>query len=144
MRTIILALLLFALACKEKPVDARIDNNDTTSAAQPALKPESTAWVGTYSGTLPCWADCTGLKTELTVKADSTYSLSSQAMGLEDKPNVYSGTYHLQSSTKVITLDAEGDHLKFLIQDNSLKKLDKFGNPEQGASQERYVLAKVN
>lgn len=99
-------------------------------------------WAGTYSGMLPCGGDCKGIKTEITINSDTTYSLSSQALGRDDKPSIYKGTFSWDEAKSVITLDAEGDHLKFKVQEGSLKKLDKFGDAEQGGPQEAYVLNK--
>lgn len=57
------------------------------------------------------------------------------------------GTYHLDKTTHVVTLDAEGDHLKFEIIDDGaygmLKKLDKFGDEEKGGLPARYLLHKT-
>jgi len=96
---------------------------------------------------LPCGGDCKGIKTEITLKADKTYALSSQAIGRDAKPALYKGTYYLDKATNVITLDAEGDHLKFKIIDDGadgmLQKLDKFGADEQGGPPARYFLHKV-
>jgi len=74
---------------------------------------------------------------------NKTYALSSQYVGKETKPRVFKGTFYLDEATQIITLDAEGDHLKFTLLDNSVKKLDKFGEDEQGAPAERYVLKKI-
>lgn len=150
MKLLQLLCLIAALSltcCKdgEKPKDLQITEGaaiDTATTQKPVADTAS-GWMGTYAGTLPCWKDCEGLKTEITVNADSTYTLSSQALGQEKEPRIFKGTYNLQTSKNIITLDAEGDHLKFLVQENSLKKLDKFGDPEQGATQEKYILKKV-
>jgi uncharacterized lipoprotein NlpE involved in copper resistance len=150
MKLLQLLCLIAALSltgCKdgEKPKDLQITDDaaiDTTTT-QKRVADASATWMGTYAGTLPCWKDCEGLRTEITVNADSTYTLSSQALGLEKEPRIFKGTYHLQASKNIITLDADGDHLKFLVKENSLKKLDKFGDPEQGAPQDKYVLERV-
>ncbi|TRW22875.1 copper resistance protein NlpE [Flavobacterium zepuense] len=92
---------------------------------------------------MPC-GDCSGIKTELAINADKSYSLSSQYLGREAKPHAYKGTFYHDEVTGIITLDAEGDHLKFKLQDGSLKKLDKFGDDEQGAPAEQYILKKVD
>jgi len=72
--------------------------------------------------------------------------LSSQAIGRDAKPAVYNGTYY-RDEKNIITLDAEGDHLKFKIIDDGadgmLQKLDKFGDDEQGGPPARYFLHKV-
>lgn len=101
------------------------------------------AWYGNYSGSLPC-GDCKGILTKLTLNKDKSYTLSSQYLGKETKPNIYKGTYNLDSKD-IVTLDAEGDHLKFLVKekDSMIIKLDKFGNAEQGGPAARYFLHKV-
>jgi len=145
MQLLCLAAFMF-IGCKdgEKPTatqDAQID----TIVVPNEIVHDTPApgWMGKYSGTLPCWNDCDGLKTEIEVRNDSTYTLSSQALGQEDKPRLFDGTYHYDTIKNTITLDAEGDHLKFLVRDGMLKKLDKFGDPEQGAPQEQYLLKRV-
>lgn len=116
---------------------------DTTVADTVAANTAKSDWYGNYSGSLPC-GDCKGILTKLTLNADKTYQLSSQYLGKETKPNVYKGSYTLDGK-KIVTLDAEGDHLKFLVkdQDEMLVKLDKFGDPEQGGPEARYFLHKV-
>lgn len=145
MLCLVAALSLTGCKDGEKPKDLQIPNAGAvdTAAVEKPVADASASWMGTYAGTLPCWKDCEGIKTEITVNADSTYTLSSQALGQEKEPRIFKGKYSLQTSKNIITLDAEGDHLKFLVQDNSLKKLDKFGDAEQGAPQEKYVLEKM-
>lgn len=147
----LLCLGLLALGgCKdgEKPADAQ--NNTVTEVPPVAPAPvpvpakeEPASWMGKYAGVLPCYNGCSGLETQIEIRSDSSYTLSSQALGLDDKPNVYNGSYHFDRSKSTVTLDAEGDHLKFLVDNGMLKKLDKFGDPEKGAPQDRYILKRV-
>lgn len=120
---------------------AQLDTMATDTVT--ANTPKDAGWYGSYSGSLPC-GDCKGILTKLTVNADKTYTLSSQYLGKEAKPTIYKGTYTLDDK-KIVTLDAEGDHLKFLVKDKDeiLVKLDKFGAPEQGGPEARYFLHKV-
>ena len=94
---------------------------------------------------MPC-GDCPGIKTEIALNADKTYTLTSEYTS-KAKPATYTGTYYLDEATQVVTLDADGDHLKFKIIDDGaygmLKKLDKFGADEQGGPAARYLLHKV-
>ncbi|AWH84331.1 hypothetical protein HYN59_04010 [Flavobacterium album] len=152
MKSIQLLCLIAALAmigCKDGEKPTATQDIAPTGATEPAMSPQmppektSAAWMGKYAGVLPCWNECKGLKTEIEVRNDSTYTLSSQALGQEDKPRIFKGTFNFNTAKKTITLDAEGDHLKFLVNDGMLKKLDKFGDPEQGAPQEKYLLKKV-
>ncbi len=156
--TVLAALLALGAGCKndadknsveqqEQGTLPNIENDSVPPAAnngpEANVPKDETVWAGNYSGSLPC-GDCKGIKTDITLNADKTYTLSSQYIGKETKPTVYKGTYTLDDKN-IVALDAEGDHLKFLImeKDNMLKKLDKFGNEEQGAPQARYFLHKT-
>ena len=69
---------------------------NTAPAPREAAAPTTdTAYCGTYQGTLPA-ADCPGIKTVLTIAADSTYTLSSQYIDRQAQPVVTSGVYHLK------------------------------------------------
>lgn len=140
-----LAAMTLLTACKneEKSPESQTVAVDTTTTPPPA-QPETaaTTWLGKYSGVLPC-GDCKGLKTDIEVRADSTYTLISQYLGKGIPANIYNGTYHFEQSKQMITLDAEGDHLKFQVQDGMLIKRDKFGDPEQGSDEARYYLHPV-
>ncbi|MES2485868.1 MAG: copper resistance protein NlpE [Bacteroidota bacterium] len=149
------ALLGLAVGCKNEPETPSVEQKEqgtlptveTDSVPKDSVAGAATtgqpAWAGNYSGSLPC-GDCKGILTNITLNTDKTYSLSSQYIGKENKPNVYKGTYNLDDKN-IVTLDAEGDHLKFLIMEpeSMLKKLDKFGNDEQGGPEARYFLHKV-
>lgn len=161
--TIIASLLmLFAsLGCKNRAEPPHNETVVTEKEAEP-MKPETpqeilapTAgdiksshkfpdWTGRYSGVLPCRVGCEGYKHIIQIRKDSTYTLSLQELGNEDAPRVFKGRYHLDKPKKIITLDAEGDHLKFKVMEGMLKKLDKFGNEEKGAPPAKYLLQRVN
>lgn len=96
-------------------------------------------WAGVYKGSLPC-ADCPGIITELTLNSDKTYILSSQAENKDKQPRLFKGTFTWNETGNIITLDAEGDHLKFKIQEGCVTMLDKFGDPKQGKG--NYILGK--
>lgn len=140
-----LSAIMLLTACKneEKSTDSQTTTIDT-AVVQTTVQPETATatWTGKYSGVLPC-GDCKGIKTEIEVKPDSTYTLTSQYLGKGVPAVIYNGTYHFEKSKNMITLDAVGDHLKFEVQDGMLIKRDKFGNPEQGAEEARYYLHPV-
>jgi uncharacterized lipoprotein NlpE involved in copper resistance len=148
-------LIGFGTSCKNEPKTPSVEQQEQGALPEiskdtilPAIdtvtarKSRPVDIKGSYSGILPC-GDCKGIKTDLTLNADKTYELSSEYLGKETKPNVYKGTFSLDDATQVITLDAEGDHLKFKLQGDSVKKLDKFGAEEQGGPAEKYILKKV-
>jgi len=99
-------------------------------------------WAGTYSGVTPC-ADCPGMKTDITLGSDNTYSLQEQYLEKEKTPRSFKGSFTWDNEKSVITLDAEGDHHKFKVMEGSLRILDKFGDEKQGGKPEDFVLPKV-
>lgn len=54
--------------------------------------------LGIYTGTLPC-ADCSGLKTTLTLYTNSTYHLSEIYLGKSDKPFEQDGSFSIVKGT---------------------------------------------
>lgn len=147
----ITAFLLFTLwfiSCKNNDNKTTVNTQQDTINNQVVNTPDSVKadgnFEGTYSGSLPCeYCKDKGLLTKLTILKDSAYSLSSQELGNEATPRIFKGVYSFKKSDSIITLDAEGDHLKFKIMDGKVKKLDKFGDNEQGGPAARYLLHKV-
>ena len=63
------------VSCNGKKTAQNEANNDSTSIADTTVADENVdlaTVAGTYEGTLPA-ADCPGIKTVLTINADSTY-----------------------------------------------------------------------
>ena len=75
-------------------------------------------WAGTYSGVTPC-ADCPGMKTDITLNSDSTYSLQEQYLEKEKTPRSFKGSFTWDEAKSIITLDAEGDHHKFKVMEGA-------------------------
>ena len=98
-------------------------------------------WSGTYAGTLPC-GDCPGIQTVLKIKDDNTYEISSVYLDKKSEPVTAKGIFAWDETGSIITLDAYGDHLKYKVQEGSLKQLDKFGDDKQGPDKEKYMLKK--
>lgn len=98
-------------------------------------------WSGTYIGTLPC-GDCPGIQTVLKINDDNTYEISSVYLDKQSEPVTAKGTFAWDDTGSIITLDADGDHLKFKIQEGSVKQLDKFGDDKQGPYKDSYILKK--
>ncbi len=77
----LVALALMA-SCTGKKIAQDAENTDTTNVADSAnenIAVDLAAVAGTYEGTLPA-ADCPGIKTVLTINADSTYQLQQDYM----------------------------------------------------------------
>lgn len=118
---------------------------NTAPAPREAATPTTdTAYCGTYQGTLPA-ADCPGIKTVLTIAADSTYTLSSQYIDRQAQPVVTSGVYHLKQGGKLIELvtPSSGEKTYYKIKDaKSIVMTDSAGVEPQGPTAKFYVLTR--
>ena len=88
-------------------------------------------------------ADCPGIKTVLTIAADSTYTLSSQYIDRQAQPVVTSGVYHLKQGGKLIELvtPSSGEKTYYKIKDaKSIVMTDSAGIEPQGPTAKFYVL----
>ncbi|MDV6169532.1 copper resistance protein NlpE [Flavobacterium sp. DG1-102-2] len=150
---LITIIMSFAVSCKETPkekegqqdqevVPEMVTSPVTPSVDSMASYTDSTSWTGAYSGVSPC-ADCPGIKTDITLNHDKTYVLQEQYLEKEKNPRSFKGSFTIDETKKVITLDAEGDHHKFKVMDGKLRLLDKFGDEKQGGKPEDFVLAKI-
>lgn len=99
-------------------------------------------FCGTYEGTLPC-ADCEGIKTILTVNADSTYYLKSEYLGVKDGVRETNGVYHLINGDLLeLIRPSSGEKTYYKILENSVMLSDEKGTINQGELAEFYILKK--
>lgn len=129
-----LALTVLSTACG--------GGNTAPAPREGAAPTTDTAYCGTYQGTLPA-ADCPGIKTVLTIAADSTYTLSSQYIDRQAQPVVTSGVYHLKQGGKLIELvtPSSGEKTYYKIKDaKSIVMTDSAGIEPQGPTAKFYVL----
>ena len=91
--------------------------------------------AGTYEGTLPA-ADCPGIKTVLTLNADSTYQYSADYLERKDGHDEASGIFKVLANNVVeITRPSSGETSYYKVKDaNSLIMTDSLGNEPEGAS----------
>ena len=116
--------------------------NTAPAPRETAAPTTDTAYCGTYQGTLPA-ADCPGIKTVLTIAADSTYTLSSPYIDRQGQPVVTSGVYHLKQGGKLIELvpPSSGEKPYYKIKDaKSIVMTDSAGIEPQGPTAKFYVL----
>jgi uncharacterized lipoprotein NlpE involved in copper resistance len=103
--------------------------------------PSQENWLGTYTGILPC-ADCPGIRTQVTLFADSTYEVNRQYI---DREEVYSqaGGFYWNESDSVIVLNDSGEAPScYKTGENTLTQLDLNGDVITGELAENYVLRK--
>jgi len=118
------------------PIDATTDTVDMHQAQN------SLDVIGIYKGTLPC-ADCEGIRTEIELKADSTYSFKSSYLGKGDgQMNESTGTYVWLDGSRIELQGVDGGPQKYFVGENTLTALDMDGNKVTGTLAEHYVLKK--
>lgn len=108
---------------------------DTTHNSQNSLD-----WAGEYEATLPC-ADCPGIKTQLTLLQDSTFTLHSEYL----EKNTHTdekGTLMWHDQGSVIHLNGAETNLKFKVGENQLFLLDTAGQVDSGIHKEAYTFIK--
>lgn len=149
--TIALLSSVLTVACTQqeakKAEPAKATTAPATQPATPATPTETAtapAYVGTYSGTLPC-ADCSGIDTTVELKADGTYVLTEKYTHKDqEKVDVKQGKATFDAATSTITLESN-DPLttaKFVIEGDVISKLDADGK-KATTKEMNYDLKKV-
>ena len=130
---------LSVVSCNGKKTNSQGANQDSLSYAEnDSLNSNDVildSIAGTYEGTLPA-ADCPGIKTVLTLNADSTYQYSADYLERKDGHDEASGIFKVLANNVVeITRPSVKDA-------NSLIMTDSLGNEPEGAMAKHYVLTK--
>ena len=99
--------------------------------------------AGTYEGTLPA-ADCPGIKTVLTINADSTYELKQDYIDRKDGHDEASGVLQvLDGKVLMLVRPSSGEHTFYKVKDSkSVVMTDSLGNEAEGEMAKLYVLTK--
>lgn len=147
-----IALFLFApaffmLACGEKPAPAAESDRDPEirmESAPPDMHDAANSldYTGTYRGILPC-ADCEGVRSELTLVYDNTFTLKTTLLGKGDgKEQVRTGFYSFQKHGSIVTLIGVEAPNRFFAGENVLWHLDQEGKRITGELADKYALRK--
>ncbi|MFO7831330.1 MAG: copper resistance protein NlpE N-terminal domain-containing protein [Desulfuromonadaceae bacterium] len=102
-------------------------------------------WSGTYAGTLPC-ADCSGIRTTLTLSPAHTYVRKSTYLGVEssDAEHMHQGVFEWDSDGRTIELlNLSGGRNLFQVGENRLFALDQSGERVTGDLASAYMLERV-
>ena len=140
------ALLAAALmvSCNGKNTAQNEANTDSTSVTDTTSSVDLVCAVaGTYEGTLPA-ADCPGIKTVLTINADSTYQLQQDYIDRKDGHDEASGVLEvLDGNVLMLVRPSSGEHTFYKVKDNSsVIMTDSLGNEPEGETAKLYVLTK--
>lgn len=120
----------------------------TDEVAQPMAAPiaatadnsrNSLDWNGVYRGVMPC-ADCEGIKTEITLNTNGTFTMATQYLGKSTEVLTKQGSFEWnEAGTNIMLTDSSNI---FQVGENMLRKLDLSGNKIEGELSEMYTLAK--
>ena len=141
----LVALALMA-SCTGKKTEQNVADNDSMNVADSTAEKAAVdlaAVAGTYEGTLPA-ADCPGIKTVLTINADSTYQLEQDYIDKRDSHDEASGVFKvLDGNVLMLVRPSSGEHTFYKVKDaNSIVMTDSVGNEPEGETAKFYVLKK--
>lgn len=134
-------------SCTEKKTTANATDKDSTSVVDTTATDDNyvdlAAVSGTYEGTLPA-ADCPGIKTVLTIKADSTYQLQQDYIDKKNGHDEASGVFKvLDGKRLVLVRPSSGEQTYYKVKDNnSIVMTDSLGVEPEGETAKLYVLKK--
>lgn len=151
MKRKLIVLTVGALAvlssCTEKKTTANATDKDSTSVVDTNATDDNyvdlAAVSGTYEGTLPA-ADCPGIKTVLTIKADSTYQLQQDYIDKKNGHDEASGVFKvLDVKVLMLVRPSSGEQTYYKVKDNSsIVMTDSLGVEPEGETAKLYVLKK--
>ena len=134
-------------SCTEKKTTANATDKDSTSVVDTTATDDNyvdlAAVSGTYEGTLPA-ADCPGIKTVLTIKADSTYQLQQDYIDKKNGHDEASGVFKvLDGKVLMLVRPSSGEQTYYKVKDNSsIVMTDSLGVEPEGETAKLYVLKK--
>ena len=134
-------------SCTEKKTTANATDKDSTSVVDTTATDDNyvdlAAVSGTYEGTLPA-ADCPGIKTVLTIKADSTYQLQQDYIDKKNGHDEASGVFKvLDGKVLMLVRPSSGEQAYYKVKDNSsIVMTDSLGVEPEGETAKLYVLKK--
>ena len=148
-KLIVLAIssLAILVSCTGKKTTPNAADNgsanvvDTTASNKDNV--DLTSVAGTYEGTLPA-ADCPGIKTVLTINADSTYLLKQDYIDKKDGHDEASGIFKvLDGKVLMLVRPSTGEQTFYKVKDaNSIIMTDSMGVEPEGETAKLYVLKK--
>ena len=140
------AAVALTTSCNGKKTVSADADHDSTSVADTTVAGENvdlTTVAGTYEGTLPA-ADCPGIKTVLTINADSTYELKQDYIERKDGHDEASGVLQvLNGNVLMLVRPSSSEHTFYKVKDSkSIVMTDSLGNEAEGEMAKLYVLTK--
>ena len=148
-KLIVLAISSLAIlaSCTGKKTTPNAADNDSANVVDTTASNKDnvdlTSVAGTYEGTLPA-ADCPGIKTVLTINADSTYLLKQDYIDKKDGHDEASGIFKvLDGKVLMLVRPSTGEQTFYKVKDaTSIIMTDSMGVEPEGETAKLYVLKK--
>ncbi len=151
MKTKLIVLAISSLAimtsCTGKKTTPNAADNDSANVVDTTASNKDnvdlTSVAGTYEGTLPA-ADCPGIKTVITINADSTYLLKQDYIDKKDGHDEASGIFKvLDGKVLMLVRPSTGEQTFYKVKNaNSIIMTDSMGVEPEGETAKLYVLKK--
>jgi uncharacterized lipoprotein NlpE involved in copper resistance len=100
--------------------------------------------IGDYEGIIPC-ADCEGIKAELSVNTDKTYTFTFTYLGTDAQPYVATGNWEIDKEGRLVLLRSDGTGIEQyfkIVSQNEVLMLDGDGNEITGTDLNFSLLRK--
>lgn len=124
--TLISFILLLSCGQKQDAVNTLEEMKDSQSVLTetPSINIKNTmAWVGTYSGIIPC-ADCMGIQTELMLKKDTTFVKRSNYLGKSTEIFVDKGNFSFSADGNLIFIESVKGKEQYQLVEDKIKMLN--------------------
>ncbi|WP_308271150.1 copper resistance protein NlpE [Prevotella sp.] len=134
-------------SCTGKKTTPNAADNDSANVVDTTASNKDnvdlTSVAGTYEGTLPA-ADCPGIKTVITINADSTYLLKQDYIDKKDGHDEASGIFKvLDGKVLMLVRPSTGEQTFYKVKNaNSIIMTDSMGVEPEGETAKLYVLKK--
>lgn len=115
--------------------------HETAAADNAHTSQNSLDWPGTYEATIPC-ADCEGIKTNITLKSNNTFTIVSEYINKNTKVED-TGKVMWHDNGTVVHLTGKETNIKLKVEENKLIGLDQEGHEIDGPNAHLYVYNKV-
>jgi uncharacterized membrane protein/uncharacterized lipoprotein NlpE involved in copper resistance len=122
---VLLAILLFGLGCH-----------------MPAEQNRPAAFVGAYSGTLPC-ADCEGMQYRIQLGEDGRFVSTTVYLGKSDAPFRAEGEYSQDDQGRLLLNPGMEDQQYLAVDGDGLWWLDREGKRIEGSLASHYRLTRI-
>ncbi|WP_314241240.1 copper resistance protein NlpE [Empedobacter tilapiae] len=128
-------------ACEKKTESTPVTENKSSQKIDDSTSQSALDWNGTYEGVIPC-ADCEGIKTELTLNQDNTYTLTEEYIDKNLKVENQGNITWADDGNSISLKMKDDEYRRYKVGENILFQLDLEGNEITGALAQNYQLKK--